>query len=93
MKFFKKPSHLLLRSNFFTQRVINTWNYLPAEVASAPTISTFKASLDNYWNDIGYGYEQRPSASLNFIFDPNFIFVTLFVYPSNNNKIIFHYFL
>ena len=61
MKLFKKLSRPLLRSNFFTQRVINTWNSLPAEVVSAPTISTFKASLDNYWNDIGYGYEQRPS--------------------------------
>ena len=26
MKLFKKPSRLLLRSNFFTQRVISTWN-------------------------------------------------------------------
>ena len=62
LKLFKKSSRLLLRSNFSTRRVINTWNSLPAEVVSAPTISTFTVSLDNYWNDIGYGYEQRPSA-------------------------------
>ena len=42
--------------------VINTWNSLPAETVLAPKISTFKPSLDNYWNDIGYGYGQRPIA-------------------------------
>jgi len=59
---FQEPSRLLLRSNLFTQRVISTWNALPDEVFSAPTISTFKASLDSHWIDIGYGYEQRPRA-------------------------------
>jgi len=62
MKLFKKPSRLLLRSNFFTRRVISTWNALPEEVVSAPTVSIFKASLDSHWTDIEYGYEQRPRA-------------------------------
>jgi len=60
MKLYKKQSHLLLRSNFFTQRMISTWNSLPDEVVLSPTTSTFKASLGSHWFD--YGYEQRPRA-------------------------------
>jgi len=62
MKLFKKQSHLLLRSNFFTRRVISTWNCLSDEVVLQPTTSTFKASLDSHWFDIGHGHEQRPRA-------------------------------
>ena len=56
MKLLKKQSHLLSRSNFFTQRVISTWNSLPDEVFLSSTTSTFKASLDSHWFDIGHGY-------------------------------------
>ena len=62
MKLFKKQSRLLLRSNFFIQRVINTWNSLPDKVVLSPTTSTFKASLDSHWFDIGHGCEKRPRA-------------------------------
>ena len=50
----------LFRSNLFTQRVISTWNSLPDEVVLSPTTSTFKASLDSHWFDVGHGYVQRP---------------------------------
>ena len=85
MKLFKKQSRLMLRSNFFTQRVISTWqrvistwNSLPDEVVLSPTTSTFKASLDSHWFDIGHGYEQRPRAWTLFCY-------MKCVYPSNNN--------
>ena len=62
MKLYKKLSKLQLRSNFFTQRVINMWNQLPATVVSASTVSLFKHELDEYWTSSGYGYVRRPGA-------------------------------
>ena len=62
MKLYKKLSKLQLRSNFFTQRVINMWNQLPTTGISASTVSLFKHELDEYWTSSGYGYVQRPGA-------------------------------
>ena len=62
MKLFKRPSRLKMRLNFFTQRVVSTWNSLPEEVVSAVTVAYFKQKLDLYWGKLGYGYEQRPRA-------------------------------
>lgn len=39
----------LIRSNFFSQRVINPWNKLPEEVVTAQSLSVFKAKLDGCW--------------------------------------------
>jgi hypothetical protein len=43
-----------LRQNFFTQRVVNTWNGLPEEIVRAPTLNTLKNRLDNYYKDSLY---------------------------------------
>ena len=77
MKLFKKPSRLLLRSNFFTQRVISTWNALPEEVVLAPTVSIFKASLDSHWTD---------NIDINKGLEPELYFVIECVYINLNNK-------
>ena len=37
-----------IRKNFFTNRIINTWNSLPENVISA---KDFEHRLDNYWKD------------------------------------------
>ena len=37
-----KRSHHEYRRNFFSQRVVETWNLLPAEVREAATMSQFK---------------------------------------------------
>ena len=39
---------ILLRSNFFSIRVVNSCNKLPEEVISAKTVNTFKNRLDKH---------------------------------------------
>ena len=34
---------------FFPNRIVGTWNALPAHVVSAPSVNAFKAQLDRYW--------------------------------------------
>ncbi len=47
MKLRTKRSRLNLRSEFFTQRVIQQWNNLPQSVAEATSLQMFKQRLDN----------------------------------------------
>ncbi len=48
-----------LRQNFFTERIINTWNSLPSSIVEAPSILTFEKRLDNYWKhqEVKFNYE------------------------------------
>ena len=39
---YKKKFKTTIAQNFFSNRVVNIWNYLPPEVVSAPSLSTFK---------------------------------------------------
>ena len=39
------------RQNFFSQRVINAWNKLPADVVESPTIGTFKNRFDSFYKE------------------------------------------
>ena len=48
-------SRLDLRKNFFSQRVISSWNSLPQHVVDATSVNTFKNRLDAHWKAIGYG--------------------------------------
>lgn len=45
---------ILQRVNFFSNRVVNSWNALPEYVISASTVNTFKNRLDRYLQS-GYG--------------------------------------
>ncbi|XP_072017081.1 uncharacterized protein [Amphiura filiformis] len=56
-KLFKKQLHkgLNLRKCFFSQRVIDTWNKLPADVVNVKTTNQFKGKIDKFWNKNGYG--------------------------------------
>ena len=49
-KLFKRISRLNLRANTFSNRVINTWNNLPANVVNAPSVNAFKNRLNKYWH-------------------------------------------
>jgi len=72
MKLFKCHARLNVQSTFFTQCIVNSWNNLPLEVVSAPSVGSFKLKLDEFWRRSEYGYEQR--------LKPNFV---MFVYPCN----------
>ena len=44
----KSRSRLDVRSQFFSQRVVDKWNSLPTDVKTKPSINSFKNALDNY---------------------------------------------
>ena len=67
-KLFKFRSRLLVRHNFFTNRVVNLCNSLPADVISAPTMALFKKNL---WRATRYGHSQRPVAHLDSLVLPS----------------------
>jgi hypothetical protein len=46
-----------IRGNFFSQRVINMWNSLPADVVGAPSLNSFKGRLDKHWFPMKYSTE------------------------------------
>jgi ribonucleases P/MRP protein subunit RPP40 len=41
-------SRLEIRRQFFSQRVVNHWNRLPAAVVEATTVNSFKTKLDEW---------------------------------------------
>ena len=43
LKLFKERSRLLIRSKFFSQKVVNVWNSLPNNIVNAPSVATFKS--------------------------------------------------
>ena len=42
----KGPSRLELRANFFSQRVVNTWNALPLHIKNSISVNSFKNNYD-----------------------------------------------
>ncbi len=50
----KNRSNKTIRQKFFTQRVVNAWNNLPADIVEAPSINSFKNRLDEHWSDSQY---------------------------------------
>ena len=46
--FEESRSNTTIRSNFFTQRVIDDWNQLPSTIRESQNIKIFKRNLDQY---------------------------------------------
>ena len=56
----KKPrANTNIRSKFFSNRVVNTWNQLPNSVVSAESTNSFKFRLDRVWEEhpLFYNYK------------------------------------
>ena len=48
-KIAKSRARLGMRQNVFSQRVVNDWNSIPAQVVESPTLNIFKSRLDKFW--------------------------------------------
>ena len=57
MKLFKFASSSSLRKNYFSNRVINEWNNLPATIVNAKSIIEFEKLYDNFCGNEKYNYE------------------------------------
>ena len=53
----KQRAYKIVRQNFLTLRATNTWNSLPQEVISAPTLNTFKVRLDQHWANFHFSFD------------------------------------
>ena len=50
----KERCNTILRQHFFTQRIMDRWNSLPAEVAKVPSLNAFKNRVDLFMHDYIY---------------------------------------
>ena len=53
-RIYKKHAVQVIRSNAFSQRVVNSWNNLPTNVVDATTLNDFKNRLDDHWRHLTY---------------------------------------
>ena len=49
LRLHKSMANYDLRKYFFSNRIVNVWNYLPGHVVNADTINCFKSRLDKFW--------------------------------------------
>ncbi len=55
-----RPFRTEMRRNFFTQRVVAVWNYLPQRAVEAQSLDSFKKELDRALKDCGIkGYGDK----------------------------------
>ena len=57
LKLFKFASSSSLRKNYFSNRVINEWNNLPATIVNAKSDIEFEKLYDNFCGNEKYNYE------------------------------------
>ena len=51
---FKEHAVKLIRSRSFSERIVNDWNNLPADLVEATSLNIFKNRLDELWRHIWY---------------------------------------
>ena len=43
-----------IRDNFFVNRVVQTWNSLPNNIVTSPSLNSFKSSIDEHFKRFGW---------------------------------------
>ena len=51
LKLSKTHNRTKIRSQVFSQRIVNMWNALPESVVCAPTLNSCKSRLEKWWKD------------------------------------------
>ena len=49
LKLFKKRSRLMVRANWFSNRVVDSWNSLTEDIVNGPSLNAFKRRLNRFW--------------------------------------------
>ena len=55
-KITKNRCNTNIRQNFFTNRIIKTWNNLPENIINSESIETFKTRLERFWANLSIRY-------------------------------------
>ena len=65
MKLIKSHVRYDMTMHFFTCRIVNLWNSLPATVVHASSVNNFKNKLDAYWSnqEMMYNYQAEISGT------------------------------
>ena len=53
-KLAKRYSRTALRAHSFANRVVDSWNELPEDLVTAPSLNAFKNRLDRFWRNSLY---------------------------------------
>jgi hypothetical protein len=62
-KLVKPRCNTTLRQTFFSQRIIERWNRLPAHVVEAPSLNAFKNRIDSVMSSHMFSVEEPPTNS------------------------------
>ena len=54
LKMLKKRSHLQVRANSLSNRVVDSWNSLTEDIIIAPSLNAFKSRLNRFWREPQY---------------------------------------
>ena len=52
------------RFNFYSFRIVDSWNYLPGDIINAATLDTFKARMDKCWSGRKFIYTKLDTKQL-----------------------------
>ena len=67
----KRYCRTATRQNFFSYRVVDSWNLLPDNVVNAPSLNSFKSRLDRVWANHMYTTDLKlPLPPTKVVLDP-----------------------